>query len=242
MAESFREDSFLRNEYQVLEGSVQRFVSIYLSALAAAVSLWLGHRLSLSEMISGNDGNNIHFLILIWFVNFAFMCFVLYKGLEIHELMQSAVNRSVDGSLVREWEGWRRSRVSLTRSIRVAHYAITSGFPVIVALILGGFLAVVVFETPGSLVAERAREAVLAGRWLWGFVALLHLIFLPFYIALNSSRANLRWRVLDRLPPRQSIDAIVRAMMKANEGHNAENLPGITDPVELNIRLNREKS
>jgi hypothetical protein len=193
------EVTLLREDYLGYERAAEKFVTIYLSALAAAVAFLLGpERLSIQEIVSGNDGRNIYLLMILCVINLAFMCFVLFKGLQIHEVMQFAVSRSRPGDLLPEWERWRRDRKrSLTKPIRIQHYIITSGFPVVVSTGLIILVAIAVFWAPAALVSEQAEPVVRAAWPGWVFVVAAHLAYLPRYIYLGSAAATKKWNEID---------------------------------------------
>lgn len=186
-----------RDEYLGIERSIERYVSVYLSALAVAAAWLIGpNSVEPQKIVSGNSGYNVYVLLCLSLVNLVFISFVLFKGLQIHELMQFATNYAERKSVVTLWEEWRRHKVSLTKRIRVPHYMITSGFPVIVGLGLLGLLGAAVFRAPHWLVADKTRNIVAGARVLWSFVVTAHLIVLPVYIWLNSRAANTRWAII----------------------------------------------
>lgn len=226
---SFDEQKLLREEYRDIEKAVDRFVAVYLTALAAGAFYLLGpDRLTPKQILSGNGGYNIYAVLSLSVVNLAFVCFVLYKGLEIHELMQFATNRAPAGSMIREWEAWRRDATSLTRSIRVYHFAFTSGFPVLVAFGLMSLSFVAVFRVPRSLVDWGALDVLSTASYSWVAVFLLHLVVLPVYVFLNSSEASRRWHALAHLPVGASRSRVVerlKQMSRLRRNGGSRSLP-----------------
>ena len=205
-----------RDEYLGIERSIERYVSVYLSALAVAAAWLIGpDSVQPQRIVSGNGGYNVYVLLCLSLVNLVFISFVLFKGLQIHELMQFATNYAERDSVVTLWEEWRRHKVSLTKRIRVPHYTITSGFPIIVGLALLGLLGAAVFRAPGWLVADQTRNVVAGARVLWSLVVTAHLIVLPIYIWLNSRGANTRWEIIQSSPqPMTPEDISVRLGQK----------------------------
>lgn len=193
------EVTLLREDYLGYERAAEKFVTIYLSALAAAVAFLLGpDRLSIQEIVSGNDGRNIYLLMILCLINLAFMCFVLFKGLQIHEVMQFAVSRSQPRGFLPEWERWRRDpERSLTKPIRIQHYALTSGFPAVVSTGLIILVAIAIFAAPAALVSDQAEPVVRAAWPGLIVVVAAHLAYLPRYIYLGSAAATKKWREIE---------------------------------------------
>src|SRR5947199_331108 len=126
-----------REEYLALERSVERYVSVYLSALAVAATWLLGPAsVDPRTILSGHGGSNIYSVITLALVNLVLVCVVLFKGIQIHEVMQFATVRSPKTSVIDGWEIWRRHPFSLSKPIRVLHYGISSGFPLLAGLTL----------------------------------------------------------------------------------------------------------
>lgn len=120
----------LRGEFQRMEEDVHRYVTIYMTALAVAVTWLLGpETVALPTLVSGNGGVNYYLLLFVVTLNTFYLCFLLHKGLLIHELAQFTALVSEDRSLAGQWEQWRRGRWSVARPVQELRHAILVAVP-----------------------------------------------------------------------------------------------------------------
>jgi hypothetical protein len=207
----------LREEFLAIERSAERYVTIYLSALAVGATWLIGpERMNPQEIVSGHDGKNIFVLITLCLVNLSLVCLVLFKGLQIHELMQFAVTRAPTDSIIPAWEEWRREKFSLTGRIRVLHYIVTSGFPLTMGLALLGFIAIASFAQPEWLVKNddvtTRTVSSLAVRVYWGVIVALYFLILPSYLYLGAPGARRRWMAIQANPAERDPKRLFQLM------------------------------
>jgi hypothetical protein len=115
--EAFRED------YREKDREVQRNIGIYLSGLILITGWLIGPQTKpLIKMALDNDGYNLFGFIIVAALNAIFLCFLIYKSLLIHEIMQFVVVHSERESGFNYWEAWRRSPQSATNgSVRIIY-------------------------------------------------------------------------------------------------------------------------
>jgi hypothetical protein len=110
------EQKQFREEYQQKEAEVQKNIAVYLSALVVATGWIFGPQAKpVLQMFFGNDGMNIFGILILIAVNVVFTCFLTYKSIEIHEIMQFVTYLSPIETGLQYWESWRRSKQSLTK-------------------------------------------------------------------------------------------------------------------------------
>lgn len=68
----------------------------------------------LIKMALDNYGYNLFGFLIVVALNVIFTCFLIYKSLNIHEIMQFVVVHSERESPLNYWEAWRRSSQSAT--------------------------------------------------------------------------------------------------------------------------------
>jgi NADH:ubiquinone oxidoreductase subunit 3 (subunit A) len=110
------EQKQFREEYQQKETEVQKNIAVYLSALVVATGWIFGPQAKpVLQMFLGNDGMNIFGVLILIAINVVFTCFLTYKSIEIHEIMQFVTYLSPLETGLQYWESWRRSKQSLTK-------------------------------------------------------------------------------------------------------------------------------
>jgi hypothetical protein len=110
------EQKQFREEYQQKEAEVQKNIAVYLSALVVATGWIFGPQAKpVLQIFLGSDGMNIFGVLILIAVNVVFTCFLTYKSIEIHEIMQFVTYLSPVQTGLQYWESWRRSQQSLTK-------------------------------------------------------------------------------------------------------------------------------
>lgn len=151
--EQFRED------FQEKEREIQRYITVYLSAFAVVVGWMIGPQSKGAlDMALGNSGYNIFGWYALVLVNITFSCFLTYKSIIIHEIMQFVTYLSPRKSGFLLWERWRRSRHGATRRIRAVYTITISAPPVLVSFLIMGLVWWLLHANPENL-AERANRA-----------------------------------------------------------------------------------
>jgi hypothetical protein len=130
-AEAFRQD------YLEKDKETQRYINVYIAGLALVTGWIIGpDSKPLLLMALGNAGYNVYALLFIVVVNVMFICFLVYKSLFIHEIMQFVAVLSERESGFVYWESWRRSKFSLTgRKRRFEPLSIRNTYTVILAVL-----------------------------------------------------------------------------------------------------------
>jgi hypothetical protein len=187
---SEKEQDALREDYREIEREIQRNFGIYLSGLVLVVGWIVGPgSKSLLEMIRGNSGYNGYALLALCFFNIIFTCFLLYKSLGVHEIMQLLILRTKPGSGYQQWESWRRSKQSATKRARPFYMMFLLGLPVAIsALILYG-LARVLWQT-------HILDKRFGWMWFWWWVVLLFHAFPLWFGWENLGPTPRRWKTL----------------------------------------------
>jgi hypothetical protein len=219
------EQAAFRKDYQDKESEINRYIAVYLSAIAVVTGWLIGPQSkTIVELVTGNNGYNLFGWYAILFINIVFSCFLAYKGLIIHDVMQFVTFTAPDQSAFVYWEAWRRSKYSATKRVRAAYATVIAAVPILVALILmwvlRRFLAIPAEDWASW--ASKARQAAqtsnvnpltpidlnqlraalhLAQGWWWGML-LLHLIPIWFF-AESIGPTNWRWH--DVLKARPTI-------------------------------------
>jgi hypothetical protein len=187
-----------RAEYLSIERDIQRFITIYLSAIGVGISWLIGPgKLDIAYAVSGNAGRNIFFLLALALINLVFFCLVLYKGIEIHELAQFTTYFADERSPVDLWEQWRRSSASLTKPMRSIVLALTSGFPGLLAVCFIGFLFYVIYWD-SALIQPRTDVVVhgSAARVAVWSVLIAHIALIGLLMRSTVAISNKHWKLL----------------------------------------------
>lgn len=210
----------LRGEFGKIEDEVQRYITIYLTGLAILSSWLLGpETVTLSELFYGNGGYNVYLLLFIVLLNTVFFCFLLHKGLQIHELMQFATWLSPSRSAIDQWEQWRRSHWSVTKRVRAIRHVLISGIPLTVTALILVLTGMIVFGNDGlskELSAEKLGAAAAASRsamarWSWaGVLAATVVISSPFVWA-SVHRSEQLWAKILKARPNINFDVNLEA-------------------------------
>jgi hypothetical protein len=132
-----------RDEYREKDREVQRYINVYLGGLAVIAGWIVGPQSQpLILMGTGNGGNNVYVLLALVVFNALFLCFMIFKGIVIHETMQFVTLLSPSESAWPYWEQWRRSRYGLTKAkmkalpVRDLHLGILGLLPLCVSVAL----------------------------------------------------------------------------------------------------------
>lgn len=126
-----------RKEAQEKENEINRYINVYLSALAVVTGWIIGPQSKdAGEFVVGNNGYNLVLWYTIVFVNIIFSTFLTHRGLIIHDIMQFVTVNAHSGAPLLAWESWRRSKHSATRRVRGLYTVAISSIPIIVAIVL----------------------------------------------------------------------------------------------------------
>jgi hypothetical protein len=110
------EQNIFREDYRQTETEIQKSIAVYLSALVVATGWVFGPQAKpLDQMFLGNEGANLFGLVILLALNAVFTCFLTYKSIHVHEIMQFVIRHSPRDSALDQWEGWRRSSDSLSK-------------------------------------------------------------------------------------------------------------------------------
>jgi hypothetical protein len=210
------EAAAFREDYREKEKEVQRYINVYLAALAAAVGWIIGPQSRpIFLMAVGNQGYNVYAILAFVLVNAMFTSFMIFKGIVIHETMQFVAVLSPPDSVWNSWEGWRRSSHALTNtgkpSVRVIYFIILGLLPGVVSLVILYHLAGLLLSSPTAIGStlnhyaetvgsqadvpkpeQLARVFPVAWYWLW-FAAAFHLVPL-WFLVVQEVKAKTNWR------------------------------------------------
>lgn len=201
-----------RKDFQDKEGEINKYISIYLSALAVVTGWIIGPQSkSALTLIVGNNAYNISLLFAVVFINVVFSGFLAYKGLIIHDVTQFVAYAAPvnDGYLA--WEGWRRSKYSATTRVRKMYAGMISAIPVLVSIALMVLLAYFLLHSPGQLAIwakqagadtnlEQITRARVIGGVLWVLMAALHAVPVRLFRE-SAARTECTWKELLALRP-----------------------------------------
>jgi hypothetical protein len=151
------EQTQFREEFQQKEAEIQRNIAVYLSALVVIAGWVFGPQARpIFQILLGNDGANIFAVFAVLAVNVVFTCFLVYKSIEIHEIMQFVVLLSPSDSALQYWESWRRSPQSLTKKFWVRqHYMVAIGLiPFWVSVLMLWGTHHLIWQSPVALAQE----------------------------------------------------------------------------------------
>ena len=106
-----------REDYREKDREIQRNIGIYLSGLVLITGWLIGPQTKpLLKMALDNYGYNLFGFLIVVALNVIFTCFLIYKSLIIHEIMQFVVVHSPRENALNYWEAWRRSSQSATKN------------------------------------------------------------------------------------------------------------------------------
>jgi|GEM_PF-5199247 len=204
---SREEQALFRKDFQDKESEINRYIAVYLSALAVVTGWIIGPQSKgIIELVVGNNGYNLLFWFVIVFINLVFSCFLTYKGLIIHDIMQFVTYTAESGSALLAWESWRRSRNSATLRVRSLYGGLIAAIPMIVAVVMMIAIFCFLMRPSEDLVAWGSstrtgvlldlRQVQLARRIGWGcWIAMLILHILPLKMFIESiGPTRQRWQ------------------------------------------------
>lgn len=152
------EQLMFRKDFQDKEGEIQKSIIVYLSALVAIAGWLIGSQSKGAlELALGNGGYNIYAWLFALIVNIVFSCFLTYKGIIIHDLMQFVYYLSPKQTGLLYWEQWRRSPLSRSLRTRNVYHALLALPPIIVAAIVTAALGVLLFSNPSDLMSSMSH-------------------------------------------------------------------------------------
>jgi hypothetical protein len=112
-----KEIEVFREDYREKDREIQRNIGIYLSGLVLITGWLIGPQTKpLLKMALDNYGYNLFGFLIVVALNVIFTCFLIYKSLIIHEIMQFVVVHSPRENALNYWEAWRRSKQSATNN------------------------------------------------------------------------------------------------------------------------------
>jgi hypothetical protein len=204
------EQGAFREDFREKEREIQRYIGFYISGLILLVGWIVGpNSKPLLRLALDNDAYNIYPLLGIVVLNILFTCFLIYKSLTMHEIMQFMTYSCKPDTGFQYWEAWHRSTDSATIRVRAVYTVMLGLLPLSVSfLILFGlwqllnadpqFLAnkLQELEPPGSTriaLMPQQLESVFntAVYWFW-VVAALHVFPIWFFIE-NVIPTGRRW-------------------------------------------------
>lgn len=205
-----KEQQALREDFREKEREIQRYIGVYLSGLLLITGWIIGPQSKpLLEMAIGNHGYNIYAVLIVAAVNVLFTCFLVYKSLIIHDIMQFVTLTEPPGSGFHYWEAWRRSSESATRRARPIYTGLLATLPLMGSvLILGGTWALLQADPQtlvrrvseattaewGSLPTADELEAVFRRASLWFWVAVSFHAFPLWFFYENVVPTSRRWK------------------------------------------------
>lgn len=230
------QDTF-REDFREKEREIQRYIGVYLSGLVLITGWIVGPQTKpLIKMALDNYGYNIYAILILAVLNVLFMCFLIYKSLILHEIMQFVTFHSVRDSGFQYWESWHRSKQSATKRVREVYTTLLSVLPFCVSFFILFGLWKLMHADPQGLAAklqdienQSLSQTVTSGGpppihtaatsdqltlvfgsaqlWFWA-VAVLHLIPLWFVFE-NVVPTGRRWKTVNRFhPPRSTYDSL----------------------------------
>ena len=206
-----------RKDFQDKEAEINKYISVYLSALAVVTGWIIGPTSKNAiTLFVGNNAYNLVLWFAIIFINIVFSTFLAYKGLIIHDIMQFVTYNAPANDGLLAWESWRRSKHSSTVRVRTMYTITIAAIPAVVALIIMGVLCYFLLQSPTTIMAwaksgaadpatanpdlQQITRARLIGRVLWGIMVVLHGI--PLRMFIESTRpTKRRWQELLALRP-----------------------------------------
>jgi hypothetical protein len=154
------EMSAFREDLRQTDQEVQQYFRLYYILGVAATAAWLvsPDTSPFAVAVLQNGGYNVYALLIVAFVNVVSTNYLLYKGLEIHELAQFITTAGRRDNGYASWERWRRSEISTTRHARSLYHLFLIAVPFLVS---GGLLYITwqVLSTPVSTLAAAVTPA-----------------------------------------------------------------------------------
>ena len=99
-------------------------------------------------MFLGNNGYNMCAWYLVVVVNIVFTCFLIYKSILIHEIMQFITYLSPRECGFQYWEAWRRSTQSASKPVRKLYFFVISSVPILTSIVIMLFLGFILIRSP----------------------------------------------------------------------------------------------
>lgn len=95
-----------REDYRQTETEIQKNIAVYLSALVIATGWIFGPQSKpIVQLFLGNEGLNLFGFIVLIAINVVFTCFLTYKSVQVHEIMQFVTYLAPQDSPLLKWEG-----------------------------------------------------------------------------------------------------------------------------------------
>ncbi|QOY91287.1 hypothetical protein [Paludibaculum fermentans] len=203
-----------RKDFQDKEGEINKYISVYLSALAVVTGWIIGPTSkSAITLLVGNNAYNLVFWFAIVFINIVFSTFLAYKGLIIHDIMQFVTYNSPLGDGLLAWESWRRSTQSSTVRVRTMYTITIAAIPSVVAVILMVVLFWFLVQSPQQLITwaksadgsgnydlSQVTHARILGWCFWLLLLALHAVPLRMFIE-SAGPTQQRWQEILALRP-----------------------------------------
>lgn len=203
-----------RKDFQDKEGEINKYISVYLSALAVVTGWIIGPTSkSAITLLVGNNAYNLVLWFAIVFINIVFSTFLAYKGLIIHDIMQFVTYDAplADGLLA--WESWRRSTHSATVRVRTMYTITIAAIPTVIAIILMAVLCWFLVQSPQQLITwaksadgsanydlRQVTHARILGWCLWLLLLALHAVPLRMFVE-SAGPTQRRWQEILALRP-----------------------------------------
>lgn len=160
---SKEERDALREDYREKEREIQRYIGVYLSGLVLVTGWIVGPQTKpILKMALDNYGYNIYALLILAVLNVLFTCFLIYKSIIIHELMQFTTYHSEPESGFKYWEVWRRSNYSVTKRVRSAYTILLGVLPILISFFIMIGVGYLLYSSSQALV-DRLNELDLQG-------------------------------------------------------------------------------
>lgn len=198
-----------RAEFKDKEKEIQKYISVYLSALVVVTGWIIGPQAKgMIEIALGNEGQSVFGIFVIVGVNIVFSCFLTYKSIIIHEIMQFVTYLSPPSATFHTWDAWRSSPQGATRPVRAVYTLLISLVPIFVssAIMFGLYVLLhtdpsrLVKQAAGSVSVEALRVVFTGARVVWWVFLLTHLIPLWFFYE-NVVPTRRRWAKIAVIHP-----------------------------------------
>ena len=153
-----KEQETFREDFREKEREIQRYIGVYLSGLVLVTGWIVGPQTKpLIKMALDNYGYNVYALLVVVALNILFTCFLIYKSIIIHEIMQFVTFHSDTESGFQYWENWHRSRQSATRRVRPVYTILLGVLPLCASFFIMFGLWKLLHSDPQFL-ADRLQE------------------------------------------------------------------------------------
>ena len=226
------QDTF-REDFREKEREIQRYIGVYMSGLVLITGWIVGPQTKpLIKMALDNYGYNVYAILILAVLNVLFTCFLIYKSLILHEIMQFVTSHSARESGFQYWESWHRSKQSATKRVRAVYTILLGVLPLCVSFFILFGLWKLLRTDPQGLAAKLKEiedqglsqtlgaggaqpihtaattdqlVSVFASVRLWFYAIVgLHVIPLWFFLE-NGVLVARRWRIINRFNPPESI-------------------------------------